>query len=52
MKKKKYKIKCGCGEQIIGFSERHARVNLDIHRKTSIFHKKVMKVLKDRGVRE
>ena len=47
--KKEFKRTCECGREIVGFSEHHAQVNLDIHRQTSKFHKEVMKLLKKHG---
>ena len=45
--KEKYKIKCGCGKEIIGFSKHHAEQNLRLHRLTSQEHKERMKLIKE-----
>ncbi len=49
MKKKVFTLACACGREIIGFSEHHVKVNLDIHKQTSQFHKEVMRLLKKHG---
>lgn len=46
MGKQIFRLKCNCGREIIGFSEKHASINLDIHKQTSKFHKEVMKLLR------
>ncbi len=50
MKKKKWKIKCECGKEIVGFSEKHAKINLHIHKQHSIHHKEIIKILKEKGL--
>jgi len=48
--KKQYKIKCqDCDKEIIGFSEHHAKVNLDIHKKFSQRHKDIIAILKKKN---
>lgn len=49
--KKKHIIKCGCGKEIIGFSEEHAKINLSIHKQTSNRHKDIIKILKEKGIK-
>jgi len=50
-KKIKFILKCDCGKEIIGFSKHHAKMNLDIHKKTSKYHKKVIALLKEKGLK-
>lgn len=38
---------CECGKAIKGNSEKHARKNLEIHRKTSTYHKKIILLKKE-----
>ena len=49
--KKKFIIKCECGKEIIGFSKKHAKINLHIHEQTSNRHKEFMKLLKEKGLK-
>ena len=49
--KKKVRIKCECGKEIIGFSQKHAEMNMLIHVKTSIRHHDIIKLLKKRGLK-
>ena len=49
-KKKKFKMKCECGKEIVGFSEKHVKINLYIHKQHSIRHKEIMKILKEKGL--
>lgn len=51
-KKKRFVIKCECGKEIVGFSEKHAKINLYIHKQHSIRHKEIMKILKEKGLIE
>jgi hypothetical protein len=47
-KKKRFKMKCECGKEIVGFSEKHVKINLYIHKKHSIRHKEIIKILKEK----
>ncbi len=48
-KKKQYILKClECEKKIIGFSEQHVKMNLEIHRKTSQKHKDIVNLLRRR----
>ena len=49
--KKKVILKCECGKNIIGFSQKHAEINMQIHIKTSIRHQDIMKLLKEKGMK-
>jgi len=50
--KKKFKIKCpDCEQEIIGFSEHHAKMNLMIHQKTSERCKDIVRLLKKKGLK-
>jgi len=50
VKKKKFKIKCECGKEIIGFSKKHVKINLYIHKQHSIRHREIMKILREKGL--
>ena len=39
-------LKCECGKEIKGISQKSAEFNMLIHKKTSARHEEVMKVLK------
>lgn len=45
--KTKKQIECECGKMIIGFSEHHAKQNLELHKITSREHKERMLLLKN-----
>jgi phage FluMu protein Com len=53
MVKKQFKIKCpNCDKEIIGFSQKHAEINLMIHKQTSQRHKEIVALLKKKGLQE
>ena len=49
--KKKVMIKCECGKEVIGFSQKHAEMNMLIHVKTSIRHHDIIKLLKEKRLK-
>lgn len=51
MAKKKIIIKCECGKDVAGFSEKHVKMNLYIHKEASIRHKEIMKLLREKGLK-
>ena len=42
MERKKIRLKCLCGKDVIGFTKKHVEANLAIHEKTSAFHRAVL----------
>lgn len=44
MQKQKTFVECDCGLEIIGFSDKHAKGNLIIHKKASKKHKQLLKL--------
>jgi len=45
--KQKFKLKCKCGKEIIGFSQKHAEQNLNLHKLISKEHKERMELIKN-----
>ena len=44
MQKCKKFVECDCGAEIVGFSEKHAKGNLAIHKKISKKHREFMEL--------
>lgn len=46
MQKNPVCVECDCGMEIKGFSEKHAKGNLEIHKKISGKHKEILELKK------
>jgi hypothetical protein len=52
MAKKKITIKCPeCGLPVSGFSEKHVKSNLELHKLGSLRHKYIIRLFKEKGIK-